>query len=173
MVENAVSIGKIVATVGLKGEMILKHSLGGKSSLTKLEALFVELQKGSLVPYFIKEAKAKTATETLVLLEGISTPEEAKKIIQKSIWLAKTDFDQQVKPNAIIGLIGFLLIDDKQPLGNIHEVIEQPHQVICTVFVEGKEVLIPLNESTLKKIDRKNNKVFVTLPEGLLDVYLK
>jgi len=38
--------------------------------------------------------------------------------------------------------------------------------------IEGKEALIPLHEETLVSIDRKKNEVHVTLPEGLLDVYL-
>jgi 16S rRNA processing protein RimM len=39
--------------------------------------------------------------------------------------------------------------------------------------MQKKEVLIPLNEKTLKKIDRKKKQVYVTLPEGLLEIYLE
>ena len=38
--------------------------------------------------------------------------------------------------------------------------------------MNNKEVLIPLNESTLKKIDRKKKEVHVNLPDGLLEIYL-
>jgi 16S rRNA processing protein RimM len=33
------------------------------------------------------------------------------------------------------------------------------------------EALIPLHEDSLQKIDRRNKKVVVELPDGLLDVY--
>ena len=58
-------------------------------------------------------------------------------------------------------------------LGTILEVIEQPHQLLCRIDIEGKEVLIPLHEDTIQKIDRKARQVVVVLPEGLLDVYLQ
>jgi 16S rRNA processing protein RimM len=52
------------------------------------------------------------------------------------------------------------------------EVIEQPHQMLCRIEINGKEVLIPLNESTIEKIDGKKKQVKVKLPEGLLEIYL-
>jgi 16S rRNA processing protein RimM len=38
--------------------------------------------------------------------------------------------------------------------------------------MDGKEVLVPVHENSLEKIDTKNRKLYVNLPEGLLDVYL-
>ena len=49
--------------------------------------------------------------------------------------------------------------------------IEQPHQVLLRVTLEGNEALIPLHAETLDKIDRVAQKVYVTLPDGLLDIY--
>jgi 16S rRNA processing protein RimM len=36
---------------------------------------------------------------------------------------------------------------------------------------KGKEALIPLHEDSLEKLDVTNRKVFVTLPDGLLEIY--
>jgi len=38
-------------------------------------------------------------------------------------------------------------------------------------MLNEKEVLIPIHEASLQKIDKKNKKVFVSLPHGLLEVY--
>jgi 16S rRNA processing protein RimM len=57
-------------------------------------------------------------------------------------------------------------------LGKILEVIEQPHQLLCRIEVQGKEALIPLHEETILKIDKKKQQVIVELPEGLLEIYL-
>jgi len=51
-------------------------------------------------------------------------------------------------------------------------VIEQPHQVLCRLEINRKEVLIPINGETLEKMDKKNKTVFVNLPDGLLELYL-
>jgi 16S rRNA processing protein RimM len=51
------------------------------------------------------------------------------------------------------------------------EVIEQPHQVLCKILIGNKEALIPIHEETLEKIDKKEKKIFLTLPDGLLEIY--
>jgi 16S rRNA processing protein RimM len=170
--ENTVSIGKLVATFGLKGELVLVHGLGGKTDLHGVKVLFLEMQRGSKLPYFLESSKSKSATETLVKLEGIETKEKASAIIQKQVWLDELDFNRLVKPNATIALLGYEIMEDKTAIGTIGEIIEQPHQVLCSVMVGQKEALIPLNEATLKGIDRKKRQVFVELPDGLLDIYL-
>jgi 16S rRNA processing protein RimM len=53
------------------------------------------------------------------------------------------------------------------------EIIEQPHQLLCRIEINEKEVLIPLHEDTIRKIDKKLKQVIVELPEGLLDIYLQ
>ena len=72
-----------------------------------------------------------------------------------------------------LGLLGYTLIDEGKPIGKIDEVIEQPHQVLLQIKIQGKEALIPLHEETLVNIDHKKNEVHVTLPEGLLEIYLQ
>lgn len=164
-------IGKLVATFGLKGELLLQHSLGKKTSLKGLEALFVEDKKDSLLPYFIQSAKIKSETEIFLKLEGIDTKEAGKNVTSKNVWLTEEEFKKFAAKSSPISLLGFTLINENDTLGEIIEVIEQPHQVLCTVIISGKEALIPIHEESLQKIDKKNNLVYVTLPEGLLDIY--
>ena len=52
-----IHIGKLVASFGLKGELILKHELAKKSSFKGIEVIFVEEQKGNYLPYFVEMAK--------------------------------------------------------------------------------------------------------------------
>ena len=169
--ENYFKIGKLVATFGLKGEIILQHSLGKKTSFKGLETLFIEEKKDSFIPYFIASAKIKSETETYVLLEGLSSKEQAQKFIQKEIWLPENDFKKFADRSAPISLLGFTMIHEEENLGEILEVIEQPHQVLCKILFNGKEALIPINEEFLDKVDKKNRKVYVTLPDGLLEIY--
>jgi 16S rRNA processing protein RimM len=68
-------------------------------------------------------------------------------------------------------LLGFHIIDQGTDLGEILEVIEQPHQLLCRILHNNKEALIPVHEGSLEKIDKKNRKVLVNLPEGLLDIF--
>jgi 16S rRNA processing protein RimM len=165
-------IGKLVAASGLKGELILKHELGKKTSLKGLQTLFTEERKDSFLPWFIEAVKIKNAEEVYLKLETINTREAAAKLTQKELWVTAADFKKLAAKSAPINLLGFTVVDKQQALGEILEVIEQPHQVLCRLEINSKEVLIPLNESTLSKIDHAKKQVYVTLPEGLLDIYL-
>lgn len=164
--------GKLVAVHGLKGELIFKHELGKKTSLKDLKAIFIEDRKDSFLPWFIESAKAKSANEVLLKLETINTREAAAKLSQKEIWFTEQDFKKFSSKSAPANLLGYTIINNKEKLSEVLEVIEQPHQLLCRIELNNKEVLIPINESFLKKIDHKKKEVIVELPEGLLDVYL-
>jgi 16S rRNA processing protein RimM len=168
---NYFKIGKLVATYGLKGEIVLKHSLGKKTALKNLEALFLEEKEDSFIPYFIQSAKIKNEAEVYVKLEGIDSRESAHTLTPKAVWLPEADFKRLAAASAPITMLGFTMMNDDDELGEILEVIEQPHQLLCKILLNGNEVLIPIHEASLKKIDKKNRKVFVTLPDGLLDIY--
>ena len=164
-------IGKLAASTGLKGELILQHSLGKKTSFKGLDTIFLEEKKDSFIPYFIQSTKIRNEGETVIKLEGINIVEVARKLTPKEVWLAANDFKKFANASSPIALLGFNIINDGQDLGEILEVIEQPHQVLCTILLDGKEALIPIHEESLAKVDKRNRKVFVTLPDGLLDIY--
>jgi 16S rRNA processing protein RimM len=166
-----ISIGKIVATFGLEGELILQHSIGKKTSLKDVKAIFVEELKGSYIPWFVEKAKAKSEDEVLVKLEGLNTKEAGKKLTQKKVWLKVEDLKRVAGTASPLALLGYTLIDEGKVLGSVEEVIEQPHQLLLKVIVDTIEMLIPIHEETLDKIDHKRAEVHVTLPDGLLDIY--
>ena len=104
-------------------------------------------------------------------LDGISVKEAARPLVKKDVWLHENDFKKFAANTAPISLLGFMVICRDEELGEICEVIEQPHQVLCKIILGGKEALIPIHEDSLEHIDKKNRKLFVNLPEGLLDIY--
>jgi len=172
LMNDYIHIGKIVACFGLKGEVILKHALGKKTSFSGLEAIFIEESRDAYLPYFIESSKAKDHSETYIKLEGVNTKEAAGRLTTRNVWLPEADFRKLAGKSAPISLLGFALItDEDENLGPIEEVIEQPHQVLLRVNLGGKEALIPLHTETLDKIDHARREVHVTLPDGLLDIY--
>ncbi len=165
-------IGKIVASFGLKGEVILKHNLGKKTSLKGLQTIFIEERKQGFLPWFIETTKIKNEEELYLKLQGIDVREQAISLTQKEIWIPENDFKKFSAKSSPINLLGYEVVENENILGTILEIIEQPHQLLCRIEVAEKEVLIPLHEGTIKKIDRRNNRVIVELPEGLLEIYL-
>ena len=69
-------------------------------------------------------------------------------------------------------MLGYKVIANKEVLGTIEEVIEQPHQILLSIIYKGKEAYLPMHEQSLLNIDHKKNEVHLNLPDGLLEVYL-
>ena len=68
-------------------------------------------------------------------------------------------------------LIGYQTHDKvKGALGVIEDVLELPMQYLAKVNYNKKEVLIPLNDETIERIEKKTKTIYFNLPEGLLDI---
>ena len=104
-------------------------------------------------------------------LEGVNTREQAIKLAQKEVWLPEADFKKFSAKTSPINLLGFEIVEEGQLLGKVLEVIEQPHQLLCRIDLNGKEAFIPLHEETIIKLDNKKQQVIVSLPPGLLEIY--
>jgi len=167
-----IHIGKLVASFGLKGEMILKHELGKKSNFKGIEVIFVEEQKANYLPYFMESAKASNDAETYIKFEGINSKEAAQRLVSRNAWVSDTDFRALVGKTAPLALLGYTLINEGEELAPIEEVINQPHQVLLRITYKEKEALIPLHEASLDKIDHVKKQVHVILPDGLLEIYI-
>lgn len=168
--EGYIQIGKIVATSGLSGQLVLKHGLGKKTDF-KIKAIFLENNLHEFLPYFIQHAKAKSMAESIIQLEGIVSREEALKLIKRPVWVTEKDFTLLVSKSSPLAMLHFQLFNFEKLIGKIKEVIEQPHQVLVVIERDGKDVLIPLHDQTLKSIDHENKKVYTELPDGLLEIY--
>lgn len=166
-------VGKLVATHGIAGQLILSHALGQPSALPGVKAIMVRLGKTSAIPYFLQAAKARSTTETLVTLEEITTKEKARILLNKAVLLQKDDFEKVVAKTSPLGLVGYQVVANGNALGTVAGVMEQPGQIIAAVMVGDIEVLLPLHEKTIQSVDRKRKELHLDLPDGLLDIYLQ
>ena len=167
-----IRIGKIVATHGLNGAVILKHIVGNAQWLKKDHVLFVELRKGSHIPYFTTTAKAANDEEYIVTLEDVTTVEEAKKLVGKQAYVQEDVLGKESADSPLLW-IGFNMVDrEKGSLGPVEDVMQAGPQWLAKITVEGKEALIPLVPEIILEVNIRNKYIRVALPEGLLEVYL-
>ena len=65
------------------------------------------------------------------------------------------------------------MYDSGKLLGEVLEVIEQPHQVLCRIqYLTHDDILIPLNEQSLSSIDTRNRRLLLNLPDGLIEAQI-
>jgi 16S rRNA processing protein RimM len=70
-------------------------------------------------------------------------------------------------------VIGFE-VEDKRlgVVGTIQSINDSTAQPLFEVLKDDVEILIPMIDHFLVKIDRENKKVIMDLPEGLIEMYL-
>lgn len=165
-----IRIGKIVATHGLAGTVVFSHFAGSNNWLKKGDALFIELNKGSYIPYFVEHEKAANEEEYLLGFEEVDTVEAAKKLVGKHVYV-KEDLLKKEAQNSPLLWIGFNIVDTALgSVGIIEDVFQIGHQWLAKITYQEREVLIPLIEQMLIEVSVRNKFIRMDLPEGLLEL---
>ena len=170
--DQYLEIGKLVASTGLKGELVLQHSLGKKSDLAGIGTIFLPDKNKDFLPYFLESAKARSADEVTIKLEGIDTLEQARKLTPREVWVEEDSGRKLIAKNAPIALLGYILFDKKTRIGEITEVIDLPHHLTIAVDYNGVEALVPIHPDNLISLDHAKKQVVAEIPDGLLEIYL-
>jgi 16S rRNA processing protein RimM len=171
--DDCFHLGKITKTQGIKGNVYLFLDTDQPEAYKELESVFVEINN-ALIPFFIDYFQLTAKQKALVKFENVDSEEEAKDIVNKDLYLPINLLpkltDKQFYYHEIIG---FTLIDEVfGEVGKIEEVVDVPGNSLLQVDHNGTEVLVPLNNSVVKNVDRTNNTILAALPPGLLDIYL-
>lgn len=58
-------------------------------------------------------------------------------------------------------------------LGKVKVIYDMETQDLIGMEYKDREVLIPLKDEIIQKVDKAEKKVFCRLPEGLVDIYLE
>lgn len=160
-----VKVGYFSKTHGLKGELLLKEQEGNIDFETKV--LFIDLPTGR-APYFVSSMR-EFKSGVLVHLEEVDTVEKAKTLIGKSIFCDEQYFflDEELDYN------GYELIDSSfGSLGPVLQTDDNGVQILLTVQVSEKEVIIPLAEDFIEGIDDAAKVIRINAPKGLIEMYL-
>ncbi|MCG3166911.1 MAG: Ribosome maturation factor RimM [Bacteroidia bacterium] len=134
--------------------------------------MFVDISP-TPVPFFIEALLNQSNDLITVKLEYINSSEQAAQYCGLNVLTEhkKTTRSNQFQPDDVIG---FRVVDTEHgDIGTISGLLEMPQQVLFQIDNMGKEILIPANEQFIKKIDRKNKKMEIEAPEGLINLYLE
>lgn len=166
-------IGKVVKTFGVQGELLCKTDNIQTKLLNKAESVFLE-KSGNLVPFFIETFSERGIDNIVFKFEDINDVDLATVWMDATMLLPLSILGKR-KSSAVIdnSVIGFTLKDDVHGiLGIIESIIPIKDQLILAVEVRGTEVLIPVNEETILKIENSKRIVHTLIPDGLLEIYL-
>lgn len=173
IIDDCFKLGYIVKKHGLKGELSILLDVDYPGDYTELESVFVEVNK-QLVPFFIEHLQLN-GDRGIMKFENINDLPDAERLFKSDLYLPVADLpileEGQFYYHEVIGY----MVTDKSlgEVGKIAEVYEFPNQNLLGVTHQEKEVLIPINDDIILKVDHKLKQMQVDLPEGLLDIYLE
>ncbi|MEQ8703456.1 MAG: ribosome maturation factor RimM [Phaeodactylibacter sp.] len=161
-------VGRFGKTHGLNGGIRLLVEDPYLDAVLEAEVLFAPVA-GSPVPYFT--AGILLEQPLVIKLEDMDSKEAARELTGLDLLLPAEAVDDQLTIDDFRLLEGFTVVTaDSGVLGTILAVEEYPEQIIALVAYQGREVLIPLNETFLQAINPEAEQVEMELPEGLLDL---
>jgi len=166
-------LGYIIKPHAIAGEVQVNLQSDEPEAYKKLESVFVEINQ-KLIPFFIEKITINK-NKALIKFEDVDSVAQAETFSGKILFLPLS----QLPPLAASqfyyhDIIGFEVKDTIEGLlGKIIEVVENPGNDLLVMEYKGKEVLIPITDSIVTSVDKEKHLVQVSLPQGLLDLYLE
>jgi 16S rRNA processing protein RimM len=173
-IDDCFYLGKITKCFGYIGEVVIYLDVDNPIAYSKMESVFLLINK-KLVPFFIERIKVKpNSQEAVTKFNGVSSHEEALRLNNIELFLPLSYLPPlKGKSFYFHEVVDYEVIDSiKGNIGKIVQVIEYPANPVFQIFKGNKEVLIPASRNIIDKIDRNNTTIFITSPEGLIDIYL-
>lgn len=170
-ISDCYNLGRITKPWGTRGQVVLFLDVDTPEDYLTLDSAFVEV-KGQLIPHFfhIDQLNGNKAVATF---EEI-TAAEASALVGHDLYLPLSMLPK-LEGNRFYfhEVIGFHVVDSQQgDIGTIASVIEYPAQPLFQVMKNGTEILIPIIDEVIDHLDRDAKTIFITAPNGLIDLYL-
>jgi 16S rRNA processing protein RimM len=166
-------MGKIVRAFGTKGEVVFQIDNEMLTRIKKLESVFVKINE-NLVPFFIELLQPRPKNQALVKFMDVDSTEDASQLSGCDFYIPIVLLPKQKDTQLYsIEIEGFTVIDvNRGETGTVRTILEMPQQSLLAIDFNGKEILIPIVDEIVKKIDRKNKTIHIEAPEGLIELYI-
>ncbi|WP_179337174.1 ribosome maturation factor RimM [Winogradskyella ludwigii] len=172
--EDCFYLGKIVSKYSFKGELLIKLDTDEPDLYDNLDAIFIDL-RGNLVPFFAESSQLHKSNLLRIKFEDVDTEEDADALIKTDLYLP-LDLLPKLEGDKFYfhEVIGFAIIDSNYgDVGILKGINDSTAQALFEIDKDGIEILIPMNDEFIVKVDRKNKTIEVKTPEGLIDLYLE
>lgn len=167
-----ITIGQIIKAHGLNGEVKVFFDEKQLSRLKKIETLFIRLKDGD-VPHLITSLRKAKDNAYFVSFDEIVNRSDADRLIGREVLADKNMFRKKEIAEGYSFTVDFMLIDKSYgEVGIIQDILQLPANDVAQVFIDEKEILLPLNDSTVIEINKRKKQVLVQLPDGIINMYL-
>ncbi len=164
-------LGHISKVHGFKGLLVFFIDADNPWNYAKLKQVLVEIN-GQLHPFFIERIEIKEKGFAYVKLDGIDNRDDATSISGKELYLPLAKLPPLPDDQYYLHeLEGMRVVDDVHgDVGKVEKVFDYAQNTLLQVFNDSHEVLIPLNEQFVIRVDKANKVVHVHIPQELLEM---
>lgn len=166
-------LGKIVSKYSFKGEVLVKLDTDDPQIYENMESVFVSLGN-NLIPFFIDRCRLHKSDLLRIDFEEVKTESDADRIMGSALYLPLNMLPKLTGDKFYFHeVIGFTLLDSLHgDIGVVESVNDSTAQALFEVKKGDKQLLIPITDEIITKVDRANSTISVTTPEGLVALYL-
>ncbi len=167
-------LGYIAKLHGFKGEVSLFLDVTNPADYATLDAVFIDIND-QLTPFFVESIKLKNGNFAAVRFEGLNDENSAKKLLRRQLYLPAQALPQLEGKNFYDHeVVGYKVIDATYgEVGILEQVVDFKVNPLLQIMNGEKEVLIPLLDDTVQKVDREKKEMHVQSPAGLIELYLE
>lgn len=173
--EKCFYLGTVSKLVGFKGELMIFIDSDEPEKYAGLDAVFIEVNRG-LIPFFIQEISARNKPNHFtVKFQDIDNEEDASRLLGCSMYLPLEALPP-LEGNAFYfhEVVGFSVQDSQKGfIGHIANVLDYPGNPLFEIEWKEKTILIPVKDEFIHKLDREQKVIYITAPNGLIDLYLE
>ena len=172
-IEECFYLGKIVRKYSFHGELLIKLDTDQPELYENLEAVFIDY-RNTFIPFFIESSQLHKSDLLRVQFEDVHTEAEADSLLKSDVYLP-LEFLPKLEGNKFYfhEVIGFNIEDvNFGEVGIIKGVNDSTAQALFEIEKDGKDILIPVNDQFIVKVDRIKKTIIVDTPEGLINLYL-
>ena len=164
------TVGQVVRTIGLKGEVKIYPSTHFRDTRFKKGSRVFLLNDNNEIEreLTIKMHRVNGNCDNLIF-EEITSIEEAEKINKKYLFVEKNREILGKNEYFYSDLIGMKVdFDNGQEIGVVKAIEEYNSYVTLRVKTKGKDVLIPFVEAFIKSVSLEEKHIIIKFIEGLL-----
>ena len=139
----------------------------------KLESVYLDVY-GERIPFFITDIELKTRNSAIFSFADVISSDEAEEYLGREMYLPMTTLPAlSGKQFYFHEVEGFTVIDVRYGnLGIVENILDLNQQALFQIRSGEKEILIPVVDQIIKKVDREKKILNIEAPEGLIDIYI-
>jgi 16S rRNA processing protein RimM len=133
----------------------------------------VELHK-NLVPFFILKSGIHKNNFLRVRFEDVESEEDADAIMNCEVYLPMSFLPKLEGNKFYYHEITDFIVEDLRlgKIGNIKRINDSNYQPLIEIMNGELEILVPLIDTFIIEVDRKNKIFKMDIPEGIVEMYL-